>query len=411
MYALKKYKNISQSKKTLYTVGIIGGIAFSAILYDVWKSIKKWQKNNALCVPKIGYRSRNHLPVILTSKPILVFMFGGAGWLYPFHFGVAKYLQDTLNLTDENIKFIGTSAGGAVASALACNLNILEIYETCQRFIGTMSGIGTLMDYISNIVKLLFYSFHHSTLYQLLVTCFQSVASSNTYFTHIQNRLLLNVTIPIKHSKLCMSSFIKDFPTFEHFLQALCATCYVPIIGGFKWWPYPIKDHSVVSISNTSTSLTTCVPMIDGWFSDEFSDVISQVPEFLNHQPNQHIICYIRCSTPINEIPSVKYIKEPWMIEPEIMIKNIHFIKPSHRHFQALLYTLGYLQAQLFIYQMVKHEWFRTYIHNPAFIPNETDIECIKKGIEKTKIDILQRMDLKEDYSCMTSSVSAKNLS
>lgn len=327
------------------------------------------------CLKKLYYRQNNATIGILCENPILVFMFGGAGWLFPFHFGVAKCIQETLQTKNPNIKFVGTSAGGAVASALVCNLDILSVYELCQSWMGHTVSQTSLFQYIKILIQMMYISFHHTRLYLFFQECFYTIKTNPSIFTSIYNRLLLNVTIP-STSHIYRSFFIKRFESFEEFIKSICATCYIPVLGGFKLWK--------------TTETKYCV---DGWFSNEFTDIFSTVPEFLNHSTN-HCICYVKASTQLSELESDIAL---WTIEPRISIPYIHFIKPNSRYIQCLLFTLGYMQAQLFMYRLSKSTILKSYIQNSYVILNEQELLNIHLAIKKIQDEIMIKCNFKQE--------------
>lgn len=50
--------------------------------------------------------------------------FSGAAFYYPYHLGVAAYLQEHYNL--DNVCFLGSSAGSFIAALLGCNVDIAQ---------------------------------------------------------------------------------------------------------------------------------------------------------------------------------------------------------------------------------------------------------------------------------------------
>ena len=60
--------------------------------------------------------------------------FDGCGWLFPFHYGVAAYIQDTQDYG--TMDFAGISAGATVAAGLATNVPIKKVFEDAIRMYG-----------------------------------------------------------------------------------------------------------------------------------------------------------------------------------------------------------------------------------------------------------------------------------
>merc|ERR1719265_70145 len=57
----------------------------------------------------------------------LTFSFDSSCWLFIYHFGVAKWIQDNVNVTTEDFAFSGSSGGALVAATLACQFNAKEV--------------------------------------------------------------------------------------------------------------------------------------------------------------------------------------------------------------------------------------------------------------------------------------------
>lgn len=249
---------------------------------------------------------------------------------------------------------------------------------------------------------MLFNSFHYTTLYTLFKNCFQDITEdkSNIFskiIAPIENRLLLNVTIPDKNIPWYKCYFIHSFNNFHTLLQCLCATCYIPILGGFKRW----SSHKISF-------------MIDGWFSNEFSNIYKTNPNFLNYQESNTCICYIRASSNLKNTDDNNdneknhyFLQDDWCIEPCINIPLIYFVKPNSRHIQSLLFTLGYLQAQCFIYRISKYSYFKEYLLPNSSLLNEASIIPIKKAIIKTQNEIISLCNLTKELGTSGSIISS----
>ena len=63
----------------------------------------------------------------------MLICFGGCGWMFPFHFGVAKYIQDHHVCEPCISAFAGVSGGAAVACTLACGIDVLDYFEEAMK--------------------------------------------------------------------------------------------------------------------------------------------------------------------------------------------------------------------------------------------------------------------------------------
>lgn len=66
------------------------------------------------------------LPQLAGAPPQRSYAFGGALYAWPFHCGVAAYLQEHCSMHPE-MRIYGTSSGSLAASLLACGVNVREV--------------------------------------------------------------------------------------------------------------------------------------------------------------------------------------------------------------------------------------------------------------------------------------------
>lgn len=79
----------------------------------------------------------------------MTFSFDSSCWLFLYHFGVAAWIQDHVNVTMDDFAFSGSSGGALVAAVLACELDAVEAkdmaladFPLCQRNPFMMFKIG-----------------------------------------------------------------------------------------------------------------------------------------------------------------------------------------------------------------------------------------------------------------------------
>ena len=77
------------------------------------------------CVYKTGEEGYKRVPDRVPGTQYThSISFSGAAFRYPWHFGVAAYLQEKYNDKLPNVCFLGASAGAMVSTLLACNVKI-----------------------------------------------------------------------------------------------------------------------------------------------------------------------------------------------------------------------------------------------------------------------------------------------
>lgn len=153
---------------------------------------------------------------------MLYIKFSGAGWMFPFHFGVAKFMQEYIDIhsqdPDTSIKIGGVSAGAVTGLMLLLDVDFDDINHKIVRRHHEMRY---------NPFKI------RNCLHDILM---EYIPDNETRLHHVQNKLFIGL------SKL-------DFPTFvwkshlvstyidkDHCMDILKASCHIPIINGIQ--PY-----------------------------------------------------------------------------------------------------------------------------------------------------------------------------
>lgn len=147
------------------------------------------------------------------SSTIMIICFGGCGWMFPFHFGVAKYVQD--ELPQEELLFGGVSGGAAVGAALAYGIDVNEYYEQALTKIED-TGTFKMCDAVLDVAEQMFASSQCSN--------------------------IPNGKLHIQLASPGMKGYIvSNYPSASFCAQVIRASSHIPIIGGIK--PYEIEGH------------------------------------------------------------------------------------------------------------------------------------------------------------------------
>lgn len=151
-----------------------------------------------------------------TSAWMVALCFDSSGWLYLYHFGVAKYLQQHCDLSSPDIKYFGSSAGSLVAAVLLLGIDIDEVVEQV----------------LSHIECCQANPFH------MIKAVEDTIEALTPDDAHLQcsNRLFISLT---NLSWRNASAWV--FTSRTHLLQCLRASCHIPLIGGIL--PYHIQSH------------------------------------------------------------------------------------------------------------------------------------------------------------------------
>jgi len=115
-----------------------------------WNTMSRWLALFQVVVMSNGmsiFFDFHHSPDAAISPKLkqakdsrLTFSFDSSCWLFIYHFGVAKWIQDHVNVRAEDLAFSGSSGGALVGAALACKFEaeevkdrILSNFPSCKR--------------------------------------------------------------------------------------------------------------------------------------------------------------------------------------------------------------------------------------------------------------------------------------
>jgi predicted patatin/cPLA2 family phospholipase len=135
----------------------------------------------------------------------IVFM--GCGWRFPFMFGVAKYIQEHKNKHVNYIKYVGVSAGTAIAYSLQSN-NVDLFYKKAlsKRTECKYSPLG-MCNLIENVAQ----------------ECATIIPSKNTLFL---------VATRIKKFGFFETDFLSEFESIDDLCKCMRASSQIPILSG-----------------------------------------------------------------------------------------------------------------------------------------------------------------------------------
>lgn len=150
------------------------------------------------------------------SKNDMFIKFSGAGWLFPFYFGVAKHLQGKINLN--HVKVGGVSAGSVVAVMLLMGVDFKQILE----------------EIIQDYEDMKYNPFLIKECLQRILRCY--IPETTSIF---KGRLVVGVSFFDMWKRLWRSDVIDDFKDKETCIDALKASCHIPIVSGLL--PYYVN--------------------------------------------------------------------------------------------------------------------------------------------------------------------------
>ncbi len=165
------------------------------------------------------------MPMPPSSPPTsrrLTFSFDSSGWLYLYHLGVAKYLQNHVlpRLPADNVAFSGSSGGALVAAALCLGVNIDEL----THFIVSCAPECRFNPW------------------KMLPCCDEAIAAFLPPDAHTASRGRLRVLLTRVGLNwmrpLIRPEAASSFGSYDELAQTLRASCHIPLLGGLR--PYGV---------------------------------------------------------------------------------------------------------------------------------------------------------------------------
>lgn len=233
----------------------------------------------------------------------VTFSFDSSCWLFIYHFGVAKWIQDHVKVTVKDFAFSGSSGGALVAATLACQFDAEEVknmaladFHLCRRNPLYMFRIGE---------KILDHYLRDTTLFK------RCSGHLRVLLTKVHNR-----------PPLLGAEVASQFRSWRDLFLCLRASMHVPLAGGIL--PYPVPGR--------------------GWFYDGLVWAAFFVP-WRAFDEDDVIVRVSACSFPNAQIGPRVPLPFWWLIMP-----------PSAAALHGLFW-LGYKDAQ---------EYFSDETHRPA---------------------------------------------
>lgn len=262
---------------------------------------------------------------------MLYIKFNGAGWMFPFHFGVAKFIQEYVDIhsqeTETSIKVGGVSAGAVTGLMLLLDVDFDDINHKIVKRHDEMRY---------NPFKI------RNCLHDILM---EYIPDNETRLHSVQNKLFIGL------SKL-------DFPTFvwkshlvstyidkDHCMDILKASCHIPIINGIQ--PYYVDGM--------------------GYYDGDISGMIDPT-DF------SKLIC-------VDIQPSPASAQLSQTIHPGILVPTLWRYFPASPFILNCVMQLGYQQAHNYFSQ--HHESLKKYLKKDTELPpvNVSQIELLQQVI------------------------------
>jgi hypothetical protein len=223
---------------------------------------------------------------------MLYFHFRGAGWLFPFYFGVAQYIKEHFNVHADNIKVGGVSAGAVTSLLLLLECDLHEIYvKTLERYNEAKYNPFKMKECLDDIL-------------------IKYIPNDDEMIKKYCDKLLIGLS-KIDFGKMIFQPHImKEYRCKSTCIDIIRASCHIPLISGIS--PYYINGQ--------------------GYFDGDMAKMPED--EFTN---GMKIDIDIRSGT--NKIC------------PGIVLPEIWCYYPADPFVLKSLYQLGYLRANQFVYE------------------------------------------------------------
>ncbi len=256
---------------------------------------------------------------------MLFINFEGAGWMFPFYFGVAQYLKEHLDINSDNIKIGGVSAGAVTALMLLLNNNFHDIYKKAlSKYSEAKYNPFKMKECLNDIL-------------------FEYIPDDNEIIKKCSGKLLIGLC-KIDLAKLIIKSHvIKNYSCKNTCIDIIKASCHIPIISGI--YPYYING--------------------EGYFDGDLTGIPRDEP------------CIKRIDI------TVKYNENS--IHPGVKLPEIWAYYPSDPFILKNLFNLGYHRANQFLYENIATIQPYIKLNTPIKMFNNSTIQEIYETIEYCK--------------------------
>jgi hypothetical protein len=154
---------------------------------------------------------------------MLYIKFHGAGWMFPFYFGVAKYLKENFLIDSDDIKIGGVSAGAVTAIMLLLDVDFDDVFHKIVRRHDEMRN---------NPFKI------KDCLHDILI---EYVPENDEQLAKVQNRLLIGLSKMDFAQFVWKSTIVKEYVSKSKCVDIIKASCHIPVINGIQ--PYYIDGE------------------------------------------------------------------------------------------------------------------------------------------------------------------------
>lgn len=145
-------------------------------------------------------------------------MFAGCGWMHPFESGAAKFFAEHFDIDHAKLRFGGCSAGAAVAAALSMHINMDDFFETTLELHG--DSVFAMCDGVKRVLE------------KLLM--------DDEAWRAVTDRLIIGLTAMPWFRPVTISHFYSA----RHGIDAVRASCHIPILGGVLPYKIDAKNSS-----------------------------------------------------------------------------------------------------------------------------------------------------------------------
>jgi len=152
----------------------------------------------------------------------LTFSFDSSAWLFIYHFGVAQWVQDHVDVTQKDFAFSGSSGGALVAATLACPLDAMAVKDMTLSHFPSCQKNPLLMFHVGEI-----------TLDHFL--------RDTTFHEHCTDHLRVLLTKVSRTPPLLSAEVACKFSTWQELFCCLRGSMHVPLAGGIL--PYPVPGR------------------------------------------------------------------------------------------------------------------------------------------------------------------------
>lgn len=144
--------------------------------------------------------------------------FSGAGWLFPFYFGVGKHLQQRVDFSSPNVKVGGVSAGSVIAVMLLMGVDFERVLKEILLNYSTLKNNPFLIK-----------------------SCLKQILDKHVIedVSRLNKRLTIGVCFWDFIRCLWKADTINTFENRSHCMDAIRASCHIPLVSGLL--PYYVK--------------------------------------------------------------------------------------------------------------------------------------------------------------------------